>query len=139
MCTQRILVRIITFLSAIFFGAGMLPRDATAQLFDGNALYGICRSEDTTRQGFCLGYLIGVTEGLRFGAFQVLKQIDESNTTEGINSSSDLLLRFCIPENASNAQLRDVVLAYLGDNPESRHETARFLVWLAYVKAFPCR
>ncbi len=89
--------------------------------------------------GFCLGYLIGVIEGRSIGAFQVLAQLDSNENAEGVNNFINQFLGHCIPDTASNEQLRDVAVEYLSKNPATRHETARMLVWQAYVEAFPCQ
>ena len=113
--------------------------DAQAQQISGNALYDACQDVgDGVKLGFCVGYLIGATEGQSWGAFVVLNQISPTDGTEEANDRINFFLRHCVPADASNQQLRDVAMQYLERNPASRHLPARGLVWQAYLEAFPC-
>jgi len=111
---------------------------ATAQQISGNELYEACQSDNIVLSGFCIGYIIGQIEGQSFGAFSVLNQIQPAENAEEINGRIGLFLNHCIPHEASNDQLRDVVLKHLRENPETRHDPARFEVWRALMPAFPC-
>ncbi len=44
----------------------------------------------------------------------------------------------CAPPQATNHQLGDVLIQYLRDYPEKRHEPIRDLTALAFREAFPC-
>ena len=44
---------------------------AEAEVVSGNDLLAACRSDGDVQLGFCTGYMVGVIEGLRFGAVQV--------------------------------------------------------------------
>ncbi|WP_367159421.1 Rap1a/Tai family immunity protein [Mesorhizobium sp.] len=44
----------------------------------------------------------------------------------------------CIPSGATNDQLAEVVIKYLGDHPEELHYPAAPLSMVAIAKAFPC-
>lgn len=135
----RNLVRNLTLVTALVTGNGFVSAGAQAQQINGNSLYEACRSENSVMAGFCIGYLIGVIEGRSIGAFQVLARLESSENTEDANSLINHFLGHCIPDTASNEQLRDVAVEYLSKNPSIRHETARMLVWQAYVEAFPCQ
>lgn len=118
---------------------GISATGAKAQQISGNSLYDACRNDDPAIAGFCIGYLIGLIEGRGIGAFQVLAQLQPGENAGQMNSLVNNFLGHCIPEDASNEQLRDVAVEYLRENPASRHETARLLIWQAYVEAFPCQ
>ena len=45
---------------------------------------------------------------------------------------------YCLPDEATNGQMYEVVMKYLRDNPEQLHTPFRFLIVLAFEKAFPC-
>ena len=89
--------------------------------------------------GFCLGYLIGTVEGLKWGAVTTLSVLDQSSdSVDEMNQLSDAMLGFCLPPQASNGQLIDVFVKYLAENPARRHESARTLLQAAFQQAFPC-
>ncbi|MGR3524891.1 MAG: Rap1a/Tai family immunity protein [Paracoccaceae bacterium] len=116
-----------------------VAQDAAAQQISGNDLYSACQdAEGGVRLGFCVGYLIGATEGQSWGAFLVLNQIAATDGAEEANERINFFLRHCVPADASNQQLRDVAIQYLEQNPASRHLPARGLIWQAYLEAFPC-
>ena len=113
-------------------------QDAMAQQIDGNELYSACQSENGVMQGFCIGYIIGAIENQPFGAYIALTPAQMWETTDEANRVISVFLKHCTPENASNEQLRDIVLKHLRTFPEQRHNTARGLVWDALVASFPC-
>jgi len=118
----------------------LLPANyADGQTIDGNTLYSACMaSEDLIQQGFCIGWMIGQIEGESSGAFIVLSQAGDDNTAAEVNPVINLFLGRCIPESATNQQLKDVVVRYLENHPETRHQPARLLANLALGEAFPC-
>lgn len=115
--------------------------DATAEPFDGNTIYRACEgTNDQVMQGFCLGYIFGAVEGMKWGA---LVGIAASSTADDFDSSmadmmSSVALGFCIPPTVENGQVSDIVVNYLRDNPASRHESVRTLINEALSAAFPC-
>lgn len=111
---------------------------AHAQQISGNELYEACQSDDPVLAGFCIGYIISQIEGQSFGAFTVLNQIQEAENAAEINTRIGMFLNYCAPDTASNEQLRDVAINHLRDNPQTRHDPARFEVWRALMAAFPC-
>lgn len=127
----------ILFMSLV--GLLAVSTHATAQTTSGNILYESCTSDNQVMNGFCLGYLIGRDEGQFLGALLMSGSAGIDTSAENFNSFANEIFQHCVPSEATNAQLRDVVVQYLRKNPESRHETARFLVLDAYREAFPCR
>lgn len=116
-----------------------VPLAANSEPLDGNTVYESCVAEgDDIRAGFCLGYLIGLVEGQPFGAFLVLKQAMPDDSVKEISDVSNQFFRHCIPASVSNRQIVDVVVGFLRDNPQSRHESARILALQAFQQAFPC-
>ena len=109
-----------------------------AQQISGNELLETCTSDNQVLAGFCLGYIIGYSEGAPWGANVTLYNLDPAGSVSERNKQIGLFTGSCVPEEASNEQLRDVVLKHIIDHPEARHESARVLVWQAYIKAFPC-
>lgn len=111
---------------------------ANAQSISGNELQETCVSQDPVFGGFCIGYILGAIEGMSLGAYAVLGAAGEDETSEAINASISSFLGHCTPAEATNDQLRDVVVKYLHDNPETRHMSGRILILQAMQQAFPC-
>ena len=123
---------------ALLFAASALPvlaQDNGPNL-SGNDLHETCHDTEMARQGFCLGYIVGVVEGMRWGTAVPLIQSDlEGDALEG---NINLILNFCLPENATWGQYRDVIVQHVEQHPETRHASARLLAQIALSEAFPC-
>ena len=86
-------------------------------------------ADNMAADGFCLGYIVGAIEGLKWGAASIIEQDSPGILqSDELDLLSSVLLGFCVPVSASNGQLKDVVVKYLRENPATRHETARTLV-----------
>ena len=59
--------------------------------------------------------------------------------TDAIRANGQDHALACIPQTVSGTELRDVVVRWLRDNPESQHETGEKVAHLALQKAYPCR
>jgi hypothetical protein len=98
------------------------PRAVLA--LDGNQILQTCENTSGYNQGFCLGYLMGVVDSLVNGAAPVM----------------------CTNDFVTLGQMRDIVLKFLSDHPESRHCGAidityvslRNLGFMASAKIKPC-
>ena len=115
--------------------------DAAAESFDGNTIYRACETtNDEVMQGFCFGYIFGAVEGMKWGALVGIAALSTEGNFDASKSDvmSSVALGFCIPPTVENGQVSDIVVNYLGDNPESRHESARTLINEALSAAFPC-
>ncbi|MFZ4382868.1 MAG: Rap1a/Tai family immunity protein, partial [Sandarakinorhabdus sp.] len=119
-------VRVETALIIAFLAFSMLSASATAGYFqDGNKLYRVCTAEKGEASyfqdiAFCTGYIAGVID-----------QIELSS--EYTKNSSQA----CTPENATQGQLRDILIKYLRNNPEKRNLAGSTLVVLSMLEAFP--
>ena len=120
-------------------GGCLNPSIAVAQTISGNTLYESCTSDQIGLEGFCVGYIAGLVEGQFWGGLLLAKMAGIELETQDFNAFANQAFQHCIPPEAPNEQLRDVVVAHLRDNPATRHESARFLVWEAYREAFPCK
>lgn len=88
---------------------------ASAGFFGGNALFDACSDDGSDyHAGQCLGYVTGVFDS--FDGRYV-----------------------CAPKSVTAGQATDIVVKYLTDHPEKRHELASFLVASALMDAFPCK
>jgi len=88
-----------------------------AHATDGNTLLSKCSEEPGVDRGFCLGYVIGVTDA---------------------NFSIGKTSRVCFPDNVTQGQLEKIVVKHLEDNPGTLHYDASVLVVTALELAFPC-
>lgn len=126
--------------SALSCSVLLAASPAATQTLAGNDVLQACSMADNlAAEGFCLGYIVGAIEGLKWGAASIIAQ-DSAGLLEPdeLDLLSSVLLGFCIPDTASNGQLKDVVVKHLQDNPATRHETARTLVQVALSAGFPC-
>ena len=90
----------------------------TASALQGEELAGVCSDDkDKFKQGFCVGYLTGVSETLT-GVLQ----------TSGI----------CAPKDITIEKLITTVATYSSNHEDKRRGPAVNLVWSALVDAWPC-
>jgi hypothetical protein len=125
------------FLIALL-GSYTAPLAADAQTISGNSLYDTCTSENNVFAGFCIGYIIGLIEGKVLGGLLFTNAAGVELKAQDFNKVGNQLFQHCIPQDATNEQLRDVVVKYLRENPAARHESARFLASESFRGAFPC-
>lgn len=123
------------FLSAVIAASASGP--ALAENMSGNSLYEACTTENGVTAGFCIGYVVGVIEGIRYGLAVPMWSAGE-DSSEVINKLSDGVLMYCPPPEVQNGQHVDVVNKYLQSHPEKRHMPARLLIHIALREAFPC-
>lgn len=115
----------------------LLATPAVADNLTGNELLSICSStDDQAQNGFCLGYVTGVIEGMKWGVATPL--LMSGKAAAEADRSGSILLGFCNPEDATLGQYQDVVILYLRNHPSERHNSARILTQLALREAFPC-
>lgn len=103
----------------------------------GNSLHEACSSSDAAMAGFCIGHVIGVIEGIRYGMAVPMWAAGDYSADQ-INQTSDTLLAYCPPDGVENGQYVDVVKQYLQSHPQDRHKPARLLIHVALTEAFPC-
>ena len=108
-----------------------------ASYTDGNYLYRACLNTDDVTQGFCIGFIMGTIEGIRYGlAYPMMMQGDKSS--DEVNATSNVILMNCPPEGIENGQYVDVAINYLHAHPADRHNSARALILESLQDAFPC-
>jgi Rap1a immunity proteins len=112
---RRIRDNIIRLLLLVLMFCAAIP---TASALQGEELAGVCSDDkDKFKQGFCVGYLTGVSETLT-GVLQ----------TSGI----------CVPKDLTFEKLITAVAAYSSSHEDKRRGPAVSLVWSALVDAWPC-
>ncbi len=130
-------MRVVALASALLMCSQTVSFGQQAPITSGNELWEICQGTDPARQGYCIGYVIGAIEGMKWGIASPLLQ-NGMDATEA-NSTTKVLLGFCLPEGATYGQFVDVVKGYLARNPEKRHIAARIIVQMSLAEAFPCQ
>jgi hypothetical protein len=120
--------------------AFLLSNPAVAGPATGNDIYAACTATPGgVEQGFCIGYIIGVFEGVRLGGFTMLVASGAEGTTQELDAATSNLQMLCMPIEVENGQVIAVAQQYLENNPQSRHEPARSLIFFALREAFPCK
>lgn len=115
---------------------------ATGQSITGNELLRACEAQDLgILDGFCTGYILGAWEGMSWGTFAVFHIIGAGPAeggTEAANDFMETILQACPHADVENSQLVDVVTRHLVAHPEIRQQSARSLIHVALMEAFPC-
>jgi hypothetical protein len=96
-------------------GAGAAHAQRVSKV-DGNRLLAMC---SVKAPGECDAYLSGVADS--------------------IEAQGRAKAEACIPTAVTGTQLRDVVIKYMRDNPQTRQMHAGALTMKAFSAAFPCR
>ena len=112
-----------------------------AQNLSGNDLLDICSDDGQAAQGFCVGYVNGLIEGLKLGASMPMLRLNQEGDTmptAEIDALSSQFLGYCLPPEAELGQFREIIVAYLKNTPKDRHGSARLLGQIALAEAYPC-
>src|SRR5262249_45249982 len=98
-------------LRGLFLAAGLLWSPSVfASYITGNELYKNCTAnirDDIAGAGICVGYVEGIADAHEF---------DATN---------------CVPPGVSVGQIKDVIVKYLAETPQLRHQSAALLGWMA--------
>lgn len=116
----------------------VLVEPAQAQNVTGNDLFAACENDGLAQAGYCIGYVIGAVEGMRWGVALPLFHSGETDIAT-VNRTSDTFLQICEPSGVISRQYTDIVIGYLRANPAMRHQPARGLIQIALGEAFPCQ
>lgn len=119
------------------FLCALISAPAVSQTVTGNDLAAACSGQSGEQQGFCVGYIMGVTEGIRLGVGYPFIA-EGTKTSEEINDISNSLLMYCAIADVTSAQNVMVVRKFLQDNPASLHHPARGLMLQAFQAAYQC-
>lgn len=121
------------------FMFSLCPLPAIGEVVTGNALFEACENTNVSAaQGFCLGYIVGSMEGLRYGTSLPFVAAGNLADNSELNTTVEVFLGMCPASEVEYGQHRDLVVKYLKANPEIRHQSARALILEAGQKAFPC-
>lgn len=99
---------------------------ADLEFFTGESLSTLCTAapgdaDYTTRQGRCLGYVVGVSDAQQAG--------------QGLGAAQ----RVCFPAGVTATQMVATVSAFLASHPEKRPLAAQDLVVEALAAQYPCK
>lgn len=97
---------------------------APAYYQSGNTLKEMCSGSMDLQNG-CVGYIVGVFDGIKF--------IRDFNTNQNWQT-----LTFCSPERPNVSQLMAIVQRHLETHPETLHLSASYNILTAIQLAFPC-
>ena len=86
--------------------------------FSGNDLYSQCEMETPM---VCVGYILGV-----------------SDAVSDAETAGSLPRLVCVSRDSTPEQLKDIVVKYLRDNPDTRDKSAASLTVAALRHAAPC-
>jgi hypothetical protein len=104
------------------------PQNTGYDVSTGNGLLATCNdSRNYYNAGLCMGTILGFANGFSTGEFLFKPDKNLEN------------MQYCFPERVNNGQIRDVVVAYLTQNPGVRHRDSGDAVVNSLRNAFPCR
>ena len=108
---------------SILFVSPMTHADNPDFYLTGNDLKEYCESPEPQTRVFCIGYIVGVSDGIDW--------------FDG-DGDDDPVFPSCPPTDLTMIQMAEVLLKYLEDTPQFLHLPATPLIAGALVKAFPC-
>lgn len=136
---KGISVPLVTSIALLIFAVSAY---ADGESGTGNELITSCN--DTNYQAtnelwtYCVGYINGIDEGLGVGFDLGVASVKPSTKNDVLLTVRALVLRYCIPDNATRQQRALVVSKYLKDHPESLNEQGAVLIQRAFENAWPC-
>ncbi|MDR7126885.1 Rap1a/Tai family immunity protein [Pseudotabrizicola sp. 4114] len=116
----------------------VLSESVEAQPVTGNELFEACDTDGLAQAGYCIGYILGAVEGMRWGIAAPLLHAGGVDVAS-VNQTSNSILQICEPDGVIAKQYTDIVIGYLRTNPAMRHRPARGLIQIALGEAFPCQ
>jgi len=112
-------LRALVVAAGLLWPVSALPQQAeprtSAAFLRGNQLYDTCTSQEIVKRLQCREYIAGMADAFNWDKF------------------------VCAPDQASENQVRDVVVNYLRDHAEVRHYSAASIARNALQEAFPCK
>jgi hypothetical protein len=124
----------IALVAALLFGS---PSFAQSYFMDGNRLSDLCSKSDATSRDLCTVYIEGASDGVMYGELSGATAVMLANNLG--SKEVDAAKSVCLPSDVKFQQVREVVVNDLRAHPETRHNSAAYLVYSAISVAFPCR
>ena len=120
------------YILALGFGITLAsPKPSQAEFITGNTLYEFCTEPASSETYYmqntaCQLYILGTFDSIQFST-ALQKAMGQESTT-----------LFCVSNTVKSGQLMEIIVRYLHENPQDRHESAAGLTALALIEAFPC-
>jgi hypothetical protein len=111
----------------------------TALSYTGNELLAQCRSPEIAQARFCLGFVAGYASGYNTGVMEGIYLSNPRTTLGELTPKLHALRPYCMPEEVTAGQMRDIVVKWLEENPKERHKEVWILIPMAVTSAYPCR
>jgi len=113
------------------------PTAAIAAGVTGNKMLELCTRTGDVGVALCAGYAWGWRIGHTVAILATGKYWIKIKDPHAIMRA--VPTNICIPQEVENPQLGEVLVKYLQDHPEKRHQEVDGLSLHAFAKAFPCR
>ena len=112
-------------LLAMFLTSDSSPQQPpTPDIDNGNGLLEVCADGAAFHYGLCMGYITGVLDG--------------ANTAPIPKNCPAPASYWCIPKGVTLGQIQEVVVKYLKDHPEIRHQPSNGLIENAVLAVWSC-
>ena len=110
-------LRVLVLAAGLLWPVCAFSQNADTVAVSGNELYSRCIHGPSTPQYVaCLAYVEGTVDAL---------SVDKT---------------ICLPEShVTTGQVKDIIVNYLRDHPQNRHNSASLLAAIALNEAFPCK
>ena len=107
---------------------------------DGGTLLNICTSEDALQKGYCIGYMVGYREGKSLNPSKAImpRGLGSLNAEEDSGLSDTQIEESCVFPRLPHHQIRDVVINYIIQHPDTRNDSASSIITESLRVAFPC-
>ena len=116
-----------------------IASQAAAEM-DGRTLVDICTDGDALQLGYCMGYMAGYREGkdTTWHTVRTSKGLASEPIENAEEFSDPLRSGSCVFPRLPNHQMREIVVNYITDHPETWEESAGSAISKSLWGAFPC-
>ena len=107
---------------------------------NGRTLVDICTDGDALQRGYCMGYMAGYRDGKETTWHTV--RTSKGLASQPIENAEEFFDRLCsgscVFPRLPNHQMREIVVNYITDHPETWEESAGSAISKSLWGAFPC-
>ena len=131
---------LIALIAAMMAIGPAAAQDGRNVSISGEFLLNVCEDRNTPEnRTYCLGYVVGLFEGMIFGAGITLNSagLDFENA-EKLNEAIGKVIGFCRPPSLPDDTLIEMLVGFLRQNEQARNSTARAAVWELARARFRC-
>ncbi len=125
--------------SAVAVLVASIASQAVAEM-DGRTLVDICTDGDALQLGYCMGYMAGYRDGkdTTWHTVRASKELASEPIENAEEFSDPLRSDSCVFPRLPNHQMREIVVNYISDHPETWEESAGSAISKSLWSAFPC-